>query len=108
MTAEFYLSTVQRVFRNREFARNVFSVRGRKVDIGQISETAIMTVEGGRDDISAPGQCRAALDLVPRLPDSMKELVLEPDAGHYGIFTGRAWRERIRPRGLEFIDRHNR
>ncbi len=108
MTAEFYLSTVQRVFRDREIARNVFSVGETMVDIGQISETAIMTVEGGRDDISAPGQCRAALDLVPRLPASMKESVLEPDAGHYGIFTGRAWRERIRPRVLEFIDRHNR
>ncbi len=107
MTAEFYLSTVQRLFRDREIARNVFSVNGTAVDIGLISDTAIMTVEGGRDDISAPGQCRAALDLVPRLPDSMKDSVVEPDAGHYGIFTGRVWRKRIRPRVLDFIDRHN-
>ena len=107
MTAEFYLSTVQRLFRDREIARNAFSINGTAVDIGLISDTAIMTVEGGRDDISAPGQCRAALDLVPRLPDSMKESVVEPDAGHYGIFTGRVWRKRIRPRVLDFIDRHN-
>ena len=108
MTAEFYLSTVRRLFRDREIARNAFSINGTAVDIGLISDTAIMTVEGGRDDISAPGQCRAALDLVPRLPDSMKDSVVEPDAGHYGIFTGRVWRERIRPQVLDFIDRHNR
>ncbi|MDE2912056.1 MAG: polyhydroxyalkanoate depolymerase [Paracoccaceae bacterium] len=107
MTAEFYLSTVERIFKGREIARNAFSVGGEPVDINRISETAVMVVEGGRDDISAPGQCLAAFDLLPNLPDSMRESILDPDAGHYGVFSGRAWRERIRPRVLAFIDRHN-
>ena len=107
MPAEFYLSTVERIFRNREIARNEFSIDGEKIDISGISSTAIMTIEGGRDDISAPGQCRAALDLVPELPDSMKESIVEPDAGHYGIFSGRAWRTRIKPQVMAFMDRHS-
>ena len=54
-------------------------------------------VEGGRDDISAPGQCAAALDLLTGLPDKMKAHHLEADAGHYGIFSGKAWHQNIRP-----------
>src|SRR5690606_6693189 len=63
MTAEFYLSTVERVFKEREIARNCFAVDGRQIDIGKITDVAIMTVEGAKDDISAPGQCVAALSL---------------------------------------------
>jgi poly(3-hydroxybutyrate) depolymerase len=104
MTAEFYLSTVERVFKNREIARNEFQVLGRKVDIGSITDVAVKVVEGERDDISAPGQCRAALGLLTGLPDSRKAWHLEPGAGHYGIFAGKAWRTNIRPLVLDFID----
>ena len=107
MPAEFYLSTVDRVFKQREVARNVFTVDGKPVDIAKITKTAIKIVEGGRDDISAPGQCLAALGLVPNLPKDMQETYLEPDAGHYGIFSGSAWRDNIRPAVLKFIDKHN-
>lgn len=107
MPAEFYLSTVDRIFKRREVARNVFEVDGEVIDISKITETAIKIVEGGRDDISAPGQCLAALDLVPDLPDDMKEHFLAPNAGHYGIFSGSAWRNDIRPAVLDFIDKHN-
>ena len=107
MPAEFYLSTVDRVFKNREVARNVFTVDGKPIDISKITETAVKIVEGGRDDISAPGQCLAALDLMPNLPDSMKEHFVAPKAGHYGIFSGSAWRNDIRPAVLDFIDTHN-
>lgn len=106
MPAEFYLSTVHRIFKKREIARNIFTVDGQHVDISKITETAVKIVEGGRDDISAPGQCLAALDLLPNLPKSMQEHYLEPDAGHYGIFSGRAWRDKIRPAVLDFIDKH--
>ena len=104
MTAEFYLSTVERVFKNREIARNDFTVAGHKVDLGKITRVAVKTVEGENDDISAPGQCLAALDLLTGLPDSLKASHLEPGAGHYGIFAGKSWRNNIRPLVLDFID----
>jgi len=104
MTAEFYLSTVERIFKNREIARNAFSLCGTPVDIGAISRVGVMVVEGEKDDISAPGQCSAALDLLTSLPQSRKRHHLEPNAGHYGIFAGRSWRLNIRPLVLAFID----
>ncbi|MFD0858557.1 polyhydroxyalkanoate depolymerase [Roseovarius aquimarinus] len=104
MPAEFYLSTVERIFKNREIATNSFTIEGRAVDLGKINRVAVMTVEGGKDDISAPGQCIAALDLLTGLPDAKKNSHLEPDAGHYGIFAGSSWRKNIRPLVLKFID----
>jgi poly(3-hydroxybutyrate) depolymerase len=104
MTAEFYLSTVERVFKNLEIAKNEFVVAGKKVDIGKITTVAVKTVEGSKDDISAPGQCVAALDLCTGLPDSKKASHLEEGAGHYGIFAGKSWRKNIRPLVLDFID----
>lgn len=105
MTAEFYLSTVERIFKNREIARNEFVVAGRKVDMGAITKVSVMTVEGANDDISAPGQCVAALKLLTGLSDDKKGQHLEPGAGHYGIFAGKSWRLNIRPLVLNFIDR---
>jgi poly(3-hydroxybutyrate) depolymerase len=104
MTAEFYLSTVERIFKGREIADNKFFVAGRKVDIGKITTVAVKIVEGENDDISAPGQCIAALPLLSGLPDSKKAAHLEPGAGHYGIFAGRSWRNNIRPLVMDFID----
>ncbi len=104
MTAEFYLSTVERIFKKNEIGTNNFTVAGKKVDIGKITTVAVKTVEGTKDDISAPGQCVAALDLCTGLPDSKKASHLEDGAGHYGIFAGRSWRENIRPLVLKFID----
>jgi poly(3-hydroxybutyrate) depolymerase len=105
MTAEFYLSTVERIFKNREIARNEFVVAGRKVDMGAITRVSVMTVEGANDDISAPGQCVAALNLLTGLSDDKKGQHLEPGAGHYGIFAGKSWRLNIRPLVLNFIDK---
>ncbi|PZQ96760.1 MAG: polyhydroxyalkanoate depolymerase [Cereibacter sphaeroides] len=104
MTAEFYLSTVERIFKKREIARNQFVVAGKRVDIGKITNVSVMTVEGANDDISAPGQCVAALDLLTGLPAGKKASHLEPGAGHYGIFAGKSWRLNIRPLVLNFID----
>ncbi|MEL6645751.1 MAG: polyhydroxyalkanoate depolymerase [Pseudomonadota bacterium] len=108
MTAEFYLSTVERIFKEREIARNEFVVNDHKVDIGMITSVAVKTVEGEQDDISAPGQCLAALDLLTGLPDEKKAAHMEPGAGHYGIFAGKSWRNNIRPLVLEFIDANAR
>ncbi|MEO1795676.1 MAG: polyhydroxyalkanoate depolymerase [Pseudomonadota bacterium] len=108
MTAEFYLSTVERIFKRRDIARNAFTVAGRPVDISKITDVAVKIVEGEKDDISAPGQCLAALDLLTGLPEEKKAAHLEPGAGHYGIFAGRSWRNNIRPLVLEFIDQNAR
>jgi poly(3-hydroxybutyrate) depolymerase len=107
MTAEFYLSTVERIFKNREIATNAFIVGGKRVDIAAITDVAVMTVEGTHDDISAPGQCVAALGMLTGLPDSKKAQHLEEGAGHYGIFAGRSWRLNIRPLVLGFIDKNS-
>ncbi|NHF72599.1 polyhydroxyalkanoate depolymerase [Paracoccus sp. 12-3] len=104
MTAEFYLSTVERIFKGLEIAENRFTVNGKPVDLGKIKDVAVFTVEGANDDISAPGQCVAALDLCTGLPDDKKRQHLEPGAGHYGIFAGKSWRLNIRPIVLDFID----
>ena len=104
MTAEFYLSTVERIFKRRVIARNVFTVGDREVDIGKITRVAVKTVEGTKDDITAPGQCVAALDLCTGLPAEKKASHLEEGAGHYGIFAGKSWRKNIRPLVLDFID----
>ena len=104
MPAEFYLSTVERIFKTGEIASNSFTVKGKKVDIGKITTVAVKTVEGSKDDISAPGQCIAALNLCTGLPDSKKASHVEEGAGHYGIFAGKSWRNNIRPLVLDFID----
>jgi poly(3-hydroxybutyrate) depolymerase len=104
MSAEFYLTTVERIFKNREIALNEFVVAGKKVDLGAITRVAVKTVEGEKDDISAPGQCVAALKLLTGLPEAKKASHLEPEAGHYGIFAGKSWRLNIRPLVLNFID----
>ncbi len=108
MTAEFYLSTVERIFKGREIARNEFVVAGHKVDISKITDVAVKTVEGANDDISAPGQCIAALDLCTGLSDGKKASHVEPNAGHYGIFAGRSWRDNIRPLVIDFMNENSR
>ncbi len=107
MTAEFYMSTVERIFKKRVIARNAFTVAGHDVDIGKITKVAVKIVEGEKDDISAPGQCLAALDLLTGLPEEKKARHVEPGAGHYGIFAGKSWRNNIRPLVLDFIDTHS-
>ncbi len=104
MTAEFYLSTVERIFKAREIAQNEFTIDGTRIVIGKITDVAVKIVEGEKDDISAPGQCLAALELLTGLPDEKKASHLEPGAGHYGIFAGKSWRNNIRPLVLDFID----
>src|SRR5215213_2449587 len=103
MTAEFYLQTVDVVFQRHLLPKGELKHRGRKVDPAAIRDTAILAIEGERDDISGIGQTRAALDIATRLPKANKQYFLAPDVGHYGIFNGRKWRERIAPVLEKFI-----
>ena len=103
MTAEFYLQTVEEVFQTHALPNGTFEHRGKRVDLGDVTRTAVLAIEGERDDISGIGQTKAALDLTPRLSDEKKEYFLAPGAGHYGIFNGSKWRDIIAPKVEAFI-----
>ena len=103
MTSEFYLQTVDVVFQRHLLPEGQMKHRGRLVDPGTIRDTALLAIEGERDDISGIGQTKAALDLATKLPKSRKQYFLAEDVGHYGIFNGRKWREKIAPVVEKFI-----
>lgn len=107
MTAEFYLQTVDVVFQRHLLPKGEMMHRGRQVDPGAITGTALLAIEGERDDISGVGQTRAALNLATSLPAKEKKYHLAKGAGHYGIFNGRKWREKIAPVVEKFIADHD-
>jgi len=108
LTAEFYLQTVEKVFIEHALARGVFSHRNTPVNPATITRTALMTVEGERDDISGVGQTEAAHDLCSALPPTMRLHHLQPRVGHYGVFNGSRFREEIAPKIVGFINSHAR
>jgi len=97
MTAEFYLETIEQVFQKHALPKGEFIHRGKRIDPGAIRDTALLAIEGERDDISGIGQTRAALDLADRLPQAKKKYFLAREVGHYGIFNGSKWRSHIAP-----------
>ncbi|MGB5092192.1 MAG: polyhydroxyalkanoate depolymerase [Parvibaculum sp.] len=103
MTAEFYLQTVDEVFVKHSLPKGEFLHRGKPVRPDAITRTALMTVEGERDDISGVGQTKAAHKLAKRLPDSMRQHYEQPGVGHYGVFNGARWKAEIAPRVRAFI-----
>lgn len=101
---EFYLQTVKKVFQDCDLAKGeLVWWDGELVQPAAITRTALMTVEGARDDICGIGQTRAAHTLCSNLPDDMRLHYEQPGVGHYGIFNGRRWREEIAPRFKSFI-----
>jgi polyhydroxyalkanoate depolymerase len=103
MPAEFYLETVQRVFQEHHLARGIFDWHGQRVDPSAIRKTALLTIEGERDDICAPGQTLAAHDLTPGIKPQKKRHYLQPGVGHYGVFSGKKWQREIYPIVRDFI-----
>lgn len=97
LTEEFYLETIDRVFQKAELARGEFTYRGRKVDPRAIRRTALLTVEGGRDDICSLGQTAAAHELCSSLRPHLRRHHLQANSGHYGVFSGRRWEREIYP-----------
>jgi poly(3-hydroxybutyrate) depolymerase len=106
MTAEFYLQTIDTVFQRHALPKGEMEHRGRLVRPDAIRDTALLAIEGERDDISGIGQTRAALDLAARLPRAKKKYFLARDVGHYGIFNGSKWRARIAPVVEEWLRAH--
>ena len=107
MTAEFYLQTVDTVFQRHLLPKGEFNYRGKLVDPGAIEDIALLAIEGERDDISGIGQTKAALKISTGLPESMKQYHMAPEVGHYGIFNGSKWREKIAPTVEDWILAHN-
>jgi len=107
MTAEFYLQTIDVVFQRHLLPKGELTHRGRRVDPAAIRDVALLAIEGERDDISGLGQTRAALAITPHLPADKKQYHMAAGVGHYGIFNGRRWRERVAPVLEAFIARHD-
>jgi len=107
MTAEFYLQTVDAVFQRHLLPKGAMKHRGRRVDPAAIADVGLLAIEGERDDISGIGQTRAALAIATRLPAREKKYHLARGVGHYGIFNGSKWRERIAPVVEDWIAAHD-
>jgi len=97
LPAEFYLETVRFVFQEYALAKGTLTWRGRKVDLAAIRRTALLTVEGERDDICSLGQTLAAHDLCTGLRPYLKTHYVQAGAGHYGVFSGKRWNGSIYP-----------
>src|SRR5487761_2633936 len=106
MPAEYYLDTIKTVFQEFSLPKGTWDVAGSRVRPQDIRSTALFTIEGELDDISGLGQTRAAHDLCTAIPAKKREHYLAPGVGHYGIFSGRRFRESLYPRIRGFIRRH--
>lgn len=106
LSAAFYLQTVSVVFHDHLLPRGLLVSRGRLVEPAAVERTAMLTIEGERDDISGIGQTRAAHHLCHNLPPAMREHREQPGVGHYGLFNGRRFRDEIAPAIKGFIQAH--
>lgn len=107
MPAEYYLETIKIVFQEWRLPLGTWEVEGKPVRPQDIKTVALFTIEGELDDISGSGQTQAAHDLCSQIPETKKEHFTAPKCGHYGIFSGRRWREIICPKIGEFIKTHS-
>lgn len=103
LPAEFFLQTIKTVFMDHALAKGTMTHRGQKVDPSAIKKTALMTVEGEKDDICGVGQTGAAHSLCSNLKSSKKLEFIQPGVGHYGVFNGRRWRNETQPKIAAFI-----
>jgi len=106
MAAEYYLDTIREVFQEFRLANGTWEIDGKPVRPQDIKTTALMSVEGELDDISGAGQTAAALDLCAGIPADRKQHLMAEKCGHYGIFSGRRWRENVYPQLRDFIRKH--
>jgi poly(3-hydroxybutyrate) depolymerase len=106
MPAEFYLETIERIFKNNEVANKTITYNGKTVNFDAIDNTPLLTVEGANDDICGLGQTEAAQDICKNIPKNMRKHHVQVGAGHYGIFSGSMYRKNIRPIVTEFINKY--
>jgi poly(3-hydroxybutyrate) depolymerase len=108
MPAEYYLDTIKTVFQDFALVNGSWDVAGERVRPQDITTTALLTIEGELDDISGAGQTRAAHSLCTGIAKGRMFHYDAIGAGHYGIFSGRRWREQVYPEVRRFIERFNR
>jgi poly(3-hydroxybutyrate) depolymerase len=106
MDADYYLETIRTVFQDFSLVHGTWKVKGELVRPQDITTTALLTVEGELDDISGAGQTEAAHGLCSGIPADRRQHYLVQGAGHYGIFSGRRWREMAYPEVRKFILEH--
>ena len=110
LPAEYYLDTIDTVFQRHALPLGQWEVgfEGKRYRVApeDITDVALFTIEGELDDISGPGQTKAAHELCRNIPSSMQRHLTAAGAGHYGIFSGRRWRELIYPEVRTFIEAH--
>jgi poly(3-hydroxybutyrate) depolymerase len=107
MPAEYYLDTIKTVFQDFALVNGTWKVNGTLVRPQDITGSALLTIEGELDDISGAGQTRAAHGLCSGIPKEHQFHYDAEGAGHYGIFSGRRWRENVYPRVKSFIGSYN-
>ncbi|WP_136416606.1 polyhydroxyalkanoate depolymerase [Herbaspirillum sp. ST 5-3] len=107
MAAEFYLETIKVVFQDFNLPNGTWQVNGQPVRPQDIKDVALLTVEGAQDDICGIGQTKVAHTLCSAIPSVKRMHHEEPGSGHYGIFSGRRWRENICPVVSTFIRANN-
>ncbi len=107
LTAEFYIDTVERVFVKQALPKGEFMYRDMLVQPAAITRTALMTIEGERDDISGVGQSEAAHQLCTGLSENMRDHHLQEKVGHYGVFNGSRFRKHIVPRLVGFMEKQS-
>ena len=107
LPAPYYLQTVNRIFQRHELARGALVSRGHKVEPAAIRRTALLTIEGEKDDICAIGQTLAAQELCTSIPPVRRSHHLQTGVGHYGVFSGRRWAAEIYPRVRDTIWSNN-
>ncbi len=103
LTEEFYLQCIEDVFQEFKLPNGTFMHRGQLVKPELITDVALMTIEGEKDDISGVGQTQAAHDLCKNIPQKMHLDYVQPGVGHYGVFSGSRFRAEIQPRMAEFM-----
>jgi poly(3-hydroxybutyrate) depolymerase len=103
MPAEYYLDCVRIVFQQHLLPRGLWQVGGERVRLEAITGTSLLTIEGELDDITGLGQSKAAHDLCIGISADRKQHLTVEGAGHYGIFSGRRWREKVYPEVRDFI-----
>ena len=106
MPAEYYLETIHTVFQDFSLPKGTWEVEGKLVRPQDIKSVALFTIEGELDDISGSGQTQAAHDLCSAIPPDRRQHFTAPQCGHFGIFSGRRWRDVICPKVGEFIAAH--
>jgi poly(3-hydroxybutyrate) depolymerase len=108
LTAEFYMQTINTVFQAQLLTRGRYKSRGREVRLQDITKTAILAIEGERDDITGIGQTKSVLTLCKNLPDAMKKYILAANVGHYGLFNGSKFRNNVLPEIFKFTEAHKK